>query len=123
MLVAWEESNIYLEHKRQIVAASTADFVVTRAYTGKTARDVRNPFIEKWERSGLKALPMPLQWVLLREFRAAAEDARRYDLINNPAGQGGGRVKAIRPAKAIFDGLVAESIEALNELARVTRNR
>ncbi|MFN0299655.1 MAG: NAD(P)H-dependent flavin oxidoreductase [Burkholderiales bacterium] len=121
--LASEESNIYVEHKRQIVAASTADFVVTRAYTGKTARDVRNPFIDKWERSGLKALPMPLQWVLLREFRAAAEAANRYDLINNPAGQGGGRVKAIRPAKAIFDGLVAESIDALNALARVPRNR
>jgi NAD(P)H-dependent flavin oxidoreductase YrpB (nitropropane dioxygenase family) len=116
-----EESGIDPVHKRDIAAAASEDFIVTRAYTGKTARDVRNAFIDRWETSGLKALPMPLQWVLLREFRAAAQAANRLDLINNPAGQGGGRLKEIRPARAIFERLVRETEEAVERLAAARR--
>jgi NAD(P)H-dependent flavin oxidoreductase YrpB (nitropropane dioxygenase family) len=108
-----EESRIFDSHKEAIVKARTEEFVVTRAYTGKTARDVRNAVIERWERSGLPALPMPLQGILFRDFLAAAERARRYDLINNPAGQGGGRLRAIRPAREIFETMVREAIEVL----------
>lgn len=115
--LASTESGIYAEHKQQIIGAASEDFIVTRAYTGKTARDVRNPFIDRWEKSGLKALPMPLQWVLLREFRAAALAANRFDLVNNPAGQGGGRLKQIRPARAIFETIVAEAEAALDRVA------
>ena len=114
------ESRLYAEHKAEIAATASEHFVVTRAYTGKNARDVRNLFIERWERSGLPALQMPLQWVLLREFRAAALAAGRYDLINNPAGQGGGRLTAIRPAQEIFDELVAQTIGALERIGRLT---
>ena len=114
------ESRLYAEHKAEIAATASEHFVVTRAYTGKNARDVRNIFIERWERSGLPALQMPLQWVLLREFRAAALAARRYDLINNPAGQGGGRLSTVRPAQAIFDGLVAGALAALKRVAQLT---
>ena len=114
------ESRLYAEHKAEIAATASEHFVVTRAYTGKNARDVRNLFIERWERSGLSALQMPLQWVLLREFRAAALAAGRYDLINNPAGQGGGRLTAIRPAQEIFDELVAQTIGALERIGRLT---
>jgi len=112
-----EESRLYTEHKGEIAATASEHFVVTRAYTGKPARDVRNVFIERWEKSGLPALQMPLQWVLLREFRAAALAAGRYDLINNPSGQGGGRINTVRPAHEIFEGLIAEAGATFDRLA------
>jgi NAD(P)H-dependent flavin oxidoreductase YrpB (nitropropane dioxygenase family) len=113
-----EESRIWETHKRAIIDARTEDFVVTRAYTGKTARDVKNVVIERWERSGLAPLPMPLQGILFRDFLAAAERAHRYDLINNPAGQGGGRLSAIRPAREILETIVREAIEVLEGIPR-----
>ena len=116
------ECGIHPGHKRDIGATASEHFVVTRAYTGKPARDVRNVFIERWEASGLTALPMPLQWVLLREFRAAAVAAGRYDLVNNPAGQGGGRLTMVRPARDIFDRLVSEATVTLERLAARVNN-
>lgn len=113
-----EECGIFDAHKQAIIEAHTEDFVVTRVYTGKTARDVRNVIIERWERSGLPPLPMPLQGILFRDFLAAAEQARRYDLINNPAGQGGGRLSAVRPAREILEGIVRETIEVLEGMPR-----
>jgi NAD(P)H-dependent flavin oxidoreductase YrpB (nitropropane dioxygenase family) len=113
-----EESRLFDAHKRAIITARTEDFVVTRAYTGKTARDVRNVIIERWERSGLAPLPMPLQGILFRDFLAAAELAGCYDLINNPAGQGGGRLHAVRPAREIYETIVREAIEVLEGMPR-----
>lgn len=113
-----EECGIFDAHKQAIIEAHTEDFVVTRVYTGKTARDVRNVIIERWEHSGLPPLPMPLQGILFRDFLAAAEQARRYDLINNPAGQGGGRLSAVRPAREILEGIVRETIEVLEGMPR-----
>jgi NAD(P)H-dependent flavin oxidoreductase YrpB (nitropropane dioxygenase family) len=117
-----EECRIHDSHKQAIIEAGTEDFVITRAYTGKTARDVRNAFIERWERSGLRPLPMPLQGILFRDFLAAAERAGRTDLLNNPAGQAGGRLRAIRPAREIFETLVREAIEVLEGLPRHVRS-
>jgi NAD(P)H-dependent flavin oxidoreductase YrpB (nitropropane dioxygenase family) len=115
------ESRLYEAHKDEIAATASENFVVTRAYTGKPARDVKNVFIERWEKSGLPALQMPLQWVLLREFRAAALAAGRYELINNPAGQGGGRIRQIHPASEIFDRLVEEAGATFDRMAAFAR--
>lgn len=115
------ESRLYEAHKDEIAATASEHFVVTRAYTGKPARDVKNVFIERWEKSGLPALQMPLQWVLLREFRAAALAAGRYELINNPAGQGGGRIREIRPAREIFDRLLEEAGATFDRMAAFAR--
>ena len=111
-----EECTIPDAHKDQILRARSEDFVVTAAYTGKTARDYRNEIIEAWARSGLDPLPMPLQWVLMDDFTHAAEAAGRYDLINNAAGQIGGMLKERKPAAQIMDELVRGAVEVLDGL-------
>ena len=111
-----EECDIHDAHKEQILSGSSQEFVVTRAYTGKTARDYKNVIIDAWDRSGLDPMPMPLQGVLMDEFMSAAEQVGRYDLINNPAGQIGGMLKERKPAAQIMDELVREAVEALRGL-------
>jgi nitronate monooxygenase len=109
--------NAISEGKRaQLLQGSTEDFIVTRAYTGKTARDYKNPVIDRWEQSGLEALPMPLQGVLTGDFAEAARIAGRWDLVNNPAGQVAGRLKKIKPAKQIVEDMVLETIKVLQGL-------
>ncbi len=76
------ESGLYPEHKQQIIGARSEDFVVTRAFTGKTARDVRNPIIDRWERSGLRP----------------AADAAAMGAVAGAAG-GGARRRTPRPAE------------------------
>ena len=116
-----EESNIYPTHQEEIMRGSAEDFVITRAYTGKTARDYNNAAIVAWETSGLAPLPMPLQGVLMDDFIAAADAAGRADLINNPVGQIGGMLKERRPARDIMMSMVHEAYDVLDRLARVRR--
>jgi len=118
-----EESRIHEEHKRQIAGGRSEDFVITRAYTGKTGRDFRNLVIERWEESGLEALPMPLQSLLMEDLLEAAERAGRFDLTNNPAGQVGGMLGEVRPARDIFGGIVEGVRETLDRLAALRGER
>jgi NAD(P)H-dependent flavin oxidoreductase YrpB (nitropropane dioxygenase family) len=111
-----EESDIYPTHQDEIIKGSAEDFVVTRAYTGKTARDYRNDVIAAWDASGLSPLPMPLQGVLMDDFVAAAAAANRADLINNPAGQIGGMLRRRRPARDILLSLVEEAESVMRRL-------
>ena len=112
-----EESHVYPGHQDEIIRGSAEDFVVTRAYTGKTARDYRNEVIRSWDKSGLRALPMPLQGVLMDDLIAAAEAVGRYELINNPAGQIAGMLTRKRPAREILLSMVTEAEAGLERLA------
>jgi hypothetical protein len=114
-----EESNLYPVHQEEIMRGSAEDFVVTRAYTGKTARDFDNAVIQAWESSGLKPLSMPLQGVLMDDFIAAADAAGRADLINNPVGQIGGMLHRRRPAREILMSMVNEAEGVLERLQSV----
>lgn len=118
-----EESDLYPGHQEEIIRGNTEDFVVTRAYTGKTARDFNNAVIQAWETSGLSPLPMPLQVVLMDDFIAAADAAGRSDLINNPVGQIGGMLKRRRPAREIMMSMVREAEGVLDQLESVRKLR
>ena len=92
-------------HRKQLESARSEDCVVSRSYTGKTARTYKNAVMEAWSASGLDPLPTPYQWVLMDDFVNAAEAADRQDLVNNPAGQGAGMLTKRRPAREIVEEL------------------
>jgi len=112
-----EESALPRAMQEAVLSGASEDFIVSRAYTGKTARQHRNPITEAWERSGLEPLPMPLQGFLMAELEFSAERAGRYDLLFNPAGQvaplAGGRR---RPARRIVEEMVQGALETLERL-------
>ena len=100
-----EEADVPQTHRRQLEAARSEDFVVSRSYTGKPARTFRNAVLQAWSESGLEPLPTPYQWVLMDDFVNAAEAADRQELVNNPAGQGAGMLRERKPAKRIVEEL------------------
>ena len=120
--LASEETKIPDLHQQEILGGSTQDFIVTRAYTGKTARDYKNVVIQAWESSDLEPLPMPLQQVLMEDFVEAAAQVGRYELVNNPAGQIGGMLTERKPAAAIMDELIRGAIEVIEGFRSVLRS-
>ena len=120
--LAAKECGIYGPQQETIIRGRSEDFIISRSYTGKTARQYQGPVVQAWENSGLDTLPMPLQGVLMSGFNASAEKSKRYDLIFNPAGQGAGMVHAARPAAEIMADLVEETVgvlEGVRERVRV----
>ena len=110
------EADVPEIHRQQLEAARSEDLVVSRSYTGKTARTYKNAVMAAWSESGLDPLPTPYQWVLMDDFVNAAEAADRQELVNLPAGQGAGMLTQRKPARQIVEELAQG---AQRELARL----
>ncbi|MDP6978879.1 MAG: nitronate monooxygenase [Myxococcota bacterium] len=106
-----EEANQPDLQKDRILAAAAEDTIVTRLYSGKTMRNISNPLIEAWERSGMHAMPMGAQAILIRDITYSIRQAGREDLLMNAAGQTSGMLEAKRAAKDILDEMVSDAAE------------
>jgi len=110
-LEQWE-----IDHwKDKIIEATEEDTQVTRIYTGKTGRFIKNKFIEAWERAGGKTLPMPLQTLLICEAELGLRKGRMSDYISEFSGQIAGMLKERKSAKQIVDEMVEGAINILKE--------
>jgi NAD(P)H-dependent flavin oxidoreductase YrpB (nitropropane dioxygenase family) len=109
-----EEANQPALQKQRILDAAAEDTVVTRLYSGKTMRNVTNPLIEAWEKSGLQALPMGQQGFLVRDLVHSIRAAGREELLMNAAGQTAGMLREIRPARVILEEMVGQAAAILD---------
>ena len=86
------------------------DWVVTRAYTGKTIRTARNRWTQEWANKENEALPFPLQFIKAGEGTLpggwVGGDVE-YGLC--PAGQIAGMIKEIKSAKEVVREIVEEA--------------
>ena len=96
-------SDIY---KRAILAAKQDTTTVTRAFSGRPARGLRNAFMAGVDGREL-VLPYPLQNALTRPMRNAAAQQGIADYLSLWAGQGVARARAL-PAGDLVALLVQE---------------
>ena len=91
-----------------LLAATSADTVRRRIYTGKPARLLKSRWTEAWDADGApEPLPMPLQNILVSEAHQRMSDADDPSAIAMPVGQIVGRMNEIRPVADIIGELVA----------------
>jgi nitronate monooxygenase len=108
------ESGASRLHKEALlVPREEDDTVVTRAFSGKPARGLRNRFAEAMERAPL--LPYPLQNAMTADLRREAARAGKADLLSLWAGQGVGLSRSM-PAGELLATLVRETEAALARL-------
>lgn len=113
--LATEEAGIHPAQKQALVDGNDQGTVVSRSVTGKPARMVRGSWAKAYEEGGIEPLPMPYQGMVAGRVTAAAYAAGRADVWGGFAGQGLGMIRAVRPAAAVLEELVAG---AERELAR-----
>ena len=110
-----EEANQPKAQLERILAATEEDTKITRLYSGKTMRNIRNPLIDAWEASGIRALPMGIQGIVIRDVAHSLRQAGREDLLMNAAGQIAGMLDEVRPASVIFEQIIGETVEILTD--------
>ena len=85
-----EESGTGRLHREALLGPDAPHTGLTRGFTGRLARGLRNRLMEELKRSGSEFLPYPLQRALIRNLSTAAEAAGRSDLLPLWAGQSAG---------------------------------
>ena len=111
--LATEEAGISGPQKQALVEGNDEGTTVSRSVTGKPARMVKNRWAAAYVEAGLEPLPMPYQSMVSTQVTAAALAAGRADIWGGFAGQGLGMVRAVRPAAAVMQDLVAGAEQVL----------
>jgi len=103
--LACDESNAHPAHRAALRAAAQAGTLLTRGFTGRLGRGLRNPLAEALESPSLNLLPYPFQGHLVAALKQAALAHGRPDLAPFWSGQSAPLIRHYRAA-ALFDALV-----------------
>ena len=102
----------------KLLAATSADTVITRSESGKTFRQIRSAWSDEWDAPDApEPLKMPYQDVLVGDLLGAIDEHQVEPLLHSGAGQSIGYVNEVRPTAEVLEVLVSEARGALQRLA------
>ncbi|AXF55160.1 NAD(P)H-dependent flavin oxidoreductase [Salicibibacter kimchii] len=103
-----QESGAQDVHKQKILHSSEADTILTKAFSGKEARGIANPFMEEMAEHHDAIPPYPIQNAVTKDIRKASGQQKNPDYMSLWAGQGT-RLSEAMTAKELFDKLIEET--------------
>ncbi|WP_163997776.1 NAD(P)H-dependent flavin oxidoreductase [Pyxidicoccus caerfyrddinensis] len=103
--LACEESGATPEHRAALFSDKSQATVLTRAFSGRLARGLRNRWSDEMNARAAQLLPFPVQGWFLSKLRPAVVKAGRTDLISLWSGQGAPNLKH-RTAPELMESLV-----------------
>lgn len=106
--LACEESGASAPHREALFGEGARYTALTRAFTGRLARGLRNHFVEDMAARKPPLFPYPIQSWFTGSFRQAAMEQGRADLISLWAGQAAPLLRH-RKAGALFAELVRDT--------------
>ncbi|MFI8822759.1 NAD(P)H-dependent flavin oxidoreductase [Streptomyces sp. NPDC053431] len=107
--LAARESGASPAHRRALGTPEARTTVLTRLFSGRTARGIPNRFVREMAAHEEHVPPYPLQNVLMRPIRRAAAEQERPEYLNLWAGQAAG---LSRPGVAAAEFLAALAADA-----------
>ena len=121
--IATPEARAVPGYKDALLRIGEDGTVISRGYTGKTCRVVRNDYTQYWEEHPADLQPFPAQFMRSMEDGAnhlgLDENATDIDADKEfwPAGQGVGAIDELVPAGELVGRLMAEAESALDRVA------
>ncbi|MFF8848254.1 NAD(P)H-dependent flavin oxidoreductase [Streptomyces sp. NPDC015127] len=85
--LATRESGASVIHKKALVGSQARTTVLTRLFSGRTARGIPNRFVREMAAHEEDVPPYPIQNALMQPIRRAAAEQGRGDYVNLWAGQ------------------------------------
>ncbi len=116
--VATYEALGHLNYKNKIVEISEEDTVVTKAFTGKPCRVVRNKYAEDWLGREADVKPFPAQMMVDGYKIDAAIGRGDTDVGFMPAGQISGLIHRLEKAEDVVRAFIEEAEEVLAQMAQ-----
>ena len=114
--LACNESNANPLHREQLHGKPARRTALTRAFTGRLARGIRNRFVDEMQGHEAQVLPYPVQAWLMGRLNSAALRHGRVDLPSLWSGQSAGLLK-YRDARQLFASLVSQTSEVFARMA------
>jgi nitronate monooxygenase len=104
--LACEESGANTHHRGALLSGQAKQTALTRGFTGRLARSIKNRLLDELNQKDTEILPYPLQRALVRHLAIPAEKAGRPDLLPLWAGQSA-NLSRCSDVHALLDPLVS----------------
>jgi nitronate monooxygenase len=108
--LACEESGANTLHRKALLSGQAKLTALTRGFTGRLARSIKNSLLDELNQKDIEILPYPLQRALVRHLSIPAEKAGRPELLPLWAGQSA-NLSRCTDVSALLDTLVKEIAE------------
>ncbi|MFQ5471663.1 MAG: NAD(P)H-dependent flavin oxidoreductase [Dehalococcoidia bacterium] len=115
--VASREAAGHDNYKQRIVDANEDGTQVSKAFTGKDCRVIKNRYLNQWEDRQGEIKPFPFQMMVDSGKMEAAITHGDTDLGLMPAGQISGVIQEVKSASDLLLEMVEEADEVLRKLA------
>jgi nitronate monooxygenase len=105
--LACEESGANTLHRKALLSGRAKQTALTRGFTGRLARGIKNRLLDELNQKDVEILPYPLQRALVQHLSIPAEKAGRPELLPLWAGQSANLSRHTN-VRALLDRLVKE---------------
>lgn len=101
-----KEAGTNASYRKALLKATAEDTVITKVFSGRPARAIRNRFVEEIESSGVAIQPFPIQNEMTKDIRAAGKKQNMAAIQSLWAGQGVGMLHKEEAAADIIHRLL-----------------
>ena len=108
--LACEESGANAYHRDALLSGQAKQTALTRGFTGRLARGIRNRLLDELNQKNTQILPYPLQRMLVRHLSIPAEKAGRPEFLPLWAGQSAS-LSRCSDVRSLLDTLLNEVSE------------
>jgi nitronate monooxygenase len=122
VFLSCEESGSSPSHRKALFTSEAGTTALTRGFTGRLARGIKNQLLDELNKQGTEILPYPLQRALVRHLSVPAEKAGRWELLPLWAGQSA-RVSRCEDVNSFLGNLVALVSEIAGSVQRWNATR
>jgi enoyl-[acyl-carrier protein] reductase II len=116
--VATQEAFGHLNYKNKIVESNEEGTVITKAFTGKTCRVIRNKYADDWLGREDEIKPFPFQLMVDGYKLEAAIGRGDTEIGFMPAGQVSGLIHRLEKAEDVVRAFIEEADEVLAQMAQ-----
>jgi nitronate monooxygenase len=105
-----EESGANTLHRKALLSGHAKQTALTRGFTGRLARGIKNRLLDELNQEDIEILPYPLQRALVRHLSIPAEEAGRPEFLPLWAGQSA-NLSRCTDVRVLLDTLIMEISE------------
>ncbi|PLT27659.1 NAD(P)H-dependent flavin oxidoreductase [Peribacillus deserti] len=112
------ESGAHPAYQQALLNSTDESTIITKSFSGRPARGIRNTFIDEFERSGIDPLPFPSQNTLTGDIRKEAARQNNSEYMALWSGQAARLIRDQMGAGELILKTVEEAEEVLGSLWR-----
>ena len=121
--IASDEAHAGALYKQVIVDADDEATIITRAYSGKPMRVLKNGYVTDWERRPQDIQPFPQQAMVSMQAGVMGGIGGETENLDRDRsafamGQGAGGIHDVKAARAIVEDMIAEAETVMSRMAR-----